>query len=395
MRIDKPYISKIEQNKYNKKRKDIIEKKEKEIKNLDAYYENRLANKKNESELKIVEASDQENEKLLKLSKLTDERIHKLQDHLKDTEKRLNKEQKLIRVNHQNKVDDIKNIYDEKMQSQIQKSEHDAQIINDVTLNSIKDLDFQSQQSIIDHNYKTKLLLREVEDQNNKKIKSKEDEANILKNLKEIEFKRMLANQEMEHKREMSLISNQNKSTRDNKVSLFEKEMEALENHQSSIILQKDLTFKKKFKLLTESHQKILNRMKEKFDQDIKEIIDNQSALKDGLLKKSDDSFYRISKIEPEIAEFDNHYIVTVKIPEHEKDNLRIFSDKRDLKLKVTREFKQNLQEDSQNNSKVARSEVISKTVTLPVPIGKEKISQNYQDGKLIFKVPKDTAYTH
>lgn len=104
----------------------------------------------------------------------------------------------------------------------------------------------------------------------------------------------------------------------------------------------------------------------------------------------SQDSFYNMLTLEPKIKDTEKHYIISLKIPEFEQQDVQISTHKRKIHLNLSRRYNEKVK-DTQNSStyKTKRSEILTKDFEVPSIVENQEIQRKYENGILSFLIKK------
>jgi HSP20 family molecular chaperone IbpA len=141
---------------------------------------------------------------------------------------------------------------------------------------------------------------------------------------------------------------------------------------------------------MEKSHQETLNRLKAKNELDINDLKTSYAKRKDFIELRSKDPFYKMENLKPKIKDKGKEYTVSLEIPEHEARFVNLTGMGKKLRLTTTRNFEGIAKTEEGGLNRSARSEMISQEYHLNSHILPRKITQVYEDGMLIFKVPKN-----
>ena len=160
------------------------------------------------------------------------------------------------------------------------------------------------------------------------------------------------------------------------------------QNFDKNMVSQKSL-FEKKYQDAELTQKEVLDRIQKKFNEDLKSLSESHSQKKSVHQNKLNDSFYRLTNLEPQVTDKEKEYQIALKMPEHEKDNVQLTAQGRHIHLGYTRRFNDSIT--SEDGAKVTsnRSETVSKEFNLQDIVDPRKVVQKYEDGKVIFRIAK------
>ena len=363
--------------------------KEQELENIKDYYKIKVQDTKNEGSQKILSKRDSNQIQLEQIAQNFQEKVETYNENLNETEKRLESEKSKLVGKNQNELKDINNSHKIDI-----KQKHDE--MNDYARN----FDFKAQQDMEKQNH---FAQRAVEKNrlNSKRLMDKNATS----------FDKIIKSREKDHKLFLKKNSDQNKTIQTQAMSEYYsninqmkdqnqrkiKEQEsghktAFENNQKVFQLlmqQKTDNFKKKYTDLIKNQQVVLKRLQNLFKSEINDLNTKHSKFKNNQIMKSNDNFYSLTKLRPYITEHSDSYDVSVKIPDYEKENFNITTDKRDIKLTLTRRYNNQNIDQQGNINKSKRSEVMTKIFKVDDIIDSNKVLQKYENGVLTFRILK------
>ncbi|RLA65862.1 MAG: hypothetical protein DRQ88_04230 [Epsilonproteobacteria bacterium] len=166
--------------------------------------------------------------------------------------------------------------------------------------------------------------------------------------------------------------------------------IEKINQDHNEIMRDREVILKDKINGMERSHQETLYRLKTKNTNDINDLKKSYAREKDNIAIKARDPFYNLTMLNPRIKERKEDYILSLEIPEHEIKFVNLTGKNKKLRLTTSRNFKDLAQTEKGAFNRSARSEMVSQEYMLENHINPRKISQIYEDGMLIFKVPKN-----
>lgn len=317
------------------------------------------------------------------------ERINEIKNNYDKTTERLNDELEIFKHNKSTQLENEKNNFelrfsqnrfrqDKAMESThnqhldaMRKLEDEAQSDKLQTLDSnrkimqtISEAHSNKYYTTKDNNVKEMQFLRDEHIDNYYRVKSEneKDIANLAR-LHGARYENTQKSQQAEYQKLVKNHQGQKKATNEQ----FEKEY-------NNILASNNI----KLGSLDERTKGVVQKLKEKF-------LQNANLI----LEKSKDPFYQFKRVKPLVEDKGDHYVLSVDLPEHEKNNVQISGKKRNLKLTFNRfhevEFK-----DQPNVTNIAKKrESYSTTTAVKDIVDADKIEKYYQNGRLHFTIPK------
>lgn len=195
--------------------------------------------------------------------------------------------------------------------------------------------------------------------------------------------------QRVDHKNSTSkLLMNQRHETESRKV-LHSKSVQTLEDHNKEQVKSKKTAFELKTQRMEKEHLNLLALMKERFSTRLNELKDSFSKKKQMVEDKNTDPFYNVGKITPTLKEAPDSYIVSLKVPEHERENITISPRNRYIKITYHRKHSDRVEEQDGSSHTSKRSELMTKQFPTEAILNPKGVTQKYEDGVLKFKVLK------
>lgn len=221
------------------------------------------------------------------------------------------------------------------------------------------------------------------------RVKDKQDVHKEMLRRNDVQHASNIARQRLEHRDGTTkLLLEQRHETEGRKV-IHGKELAQLEDHHKEQISSKQRAFELKTERMNEEHLTVLGLMKERFENRLNALKDAFSKKKTMIESKNQDEFYNVGKINPVIQETPDAYIVSMKVPEHEMENITISPRNRYIKVTYHRRHAANVEELDGSRHTSKRSELMTKTMPVKDIMDPNGVTQKYEDGTLIFKAKK------
>jgi len=148
--------------------------------------------------------------------------------------------------------------------------------------------------------------------------------------------------------------------------------------------------FEKKYAdLLTRQKTDLLN-MNNYFQQEFQKVQAGFNSQKAFYSKRAEDPFYRTVTMKSQVVDHPKKYEVKVPIPEHEKNNVQVSANKRDIKLTINRRYEGELENaEDQTLSSAQKYEVITKRFPVAEIVDPNGVEKSYKDGAVHFFLKK------
>ncbi len=345
-----------------------------------------------EEEIKEVQLREKIDERLLKAIGEENKRLRASRENFEQFKNRLNEEQARLKKLHRNQTNDLKLVHEGQFQ--------DLQIDSEKRLAKIQE------------NAENKSLLAKKNarrDISNLKLSQAEENYEVkrggevrlarqaklyetLRKSQQKQFERELASEFNDQKKELDNLKRLNTEALAEEKNIHEElKKKNAEAHQNMIKDRADVV-SKKHETLIARHQQYAERIKETLEKELAKVIASFAEQKKAIESKGEDPFYRISKLDIKIDEAPDHYIFSLPLPEHEKENVSLDVQKRDVKIALTRRYNERIENQKEGKHEVnesGRSELFKKSFQVGNILDSSKISRRYENGILSFKVIK------
>ncbi len=124
-----------------------------------------------------------------------------------------------------------------------------------------------------------------------------------------------------------------------------------------------------------------LTKTLEKEKREIMNDIGKYSAQKE-------DPFYRFNQARARVSETERHYIISADVPEHEKDNVKLYVRDDKAVISGARRFKDQIDEPNGRIS-TANYQTFRQEIPLERPVHEKLVERNWENGVLTLKIPK------
>lgn len=245
-------------------------------------------------------------------------------------------------------------------------------------------------------NEATVLRAQSIENQNNLQttadLKLKRDAASLeeQRTIKKNTHLRDMALEQRAHQDKLRVLNRQTDHEMRDKQLLHQKQLAQEDANFTATLTGQRQAFEQKYQSMMENHQKVLNRLQSQMDIELKTLSKENSSLKSDYQSKVNDPFYRQDTLSPTLLDQKDHYLVSLKIPEYESDDVHVNANKRTIEINLVRSYKGNHHDpESGSTNRTSRSESFSKSLKVADILDGRGITQSYHDGMLHFKIPK------
>lgn len=373
----------------NKSIEKKIESKEKEIQNLDALYDKKIAMARLEGEDQFIQSLDRNNQRMVSESGVFEDKIKGYQDKLKKVQDTVAREELSLKTSEKQKLSELKTQLEENFQEQYSTTQMNQQEIADSTQASVKEIATRSkaEKLLLEGNaqYEINALSSEF---NTKAANNERDFRSKLDN--DIRLHTAEINTQQEQlKKLMTLDAEKNKRLSSELNRVNKEQLNYQETHQKDMLSQRDKDFKVRYENMVKEHDTILKNLSAKFEEDARKITASTSTDKKILGGRSEDPFYRVDKLNPKIVEDLKTVTVAVPVAEYEKENVHLSAQGRSIKITLSRKYTDSLNAEDGSVNRSTRSELFSKELATTDLLSPKNITQSYEDGVLTFKIHK------
>lgn len=364
-------------------------KKETEIANLKKIYEKKIEATKTEGQDRYINSIQKNDDLLVGASKDFEEKLNNYKENLLKTQKDIAKEENNLKNDHLQKMESFKDQYQSNIHDQYQTASENQKFVQQQTQNSLY--------SITDN---ARALKNHLENSAGREINALSADYNRKGISTEREYRAALENdlrthqadinlQRTELKKVMSKNTEQNKRLETEKIKVQTAELNYLDNHQKDILSQKQNDFKVRYENLVKEHDTLLTELKTHFEADVKKLALQFAGKKRVIANKGDDQFYRVETLHPTINENEKDYMVSLTVPEHEKEHVHLSVNGRGVKMTLTRKFTDSIEDQEGALNKSTRNELFSKEFSSKDILNPKLVTQKYENGVLTYKVQK------
>tara|TARA_R110002072_G_scaffold276051_1_gene437595 strand:- start:355295 stop:356473 length:1179 start_codon:yes stop_codon:yes gene_type:complete len=381
---NKEYLEKL-----NKRQKSEIISREGEIENVKKLYDQKIAEEKIHGQLKIHETLDRNQKQIIEATEGKQERLDRMKQNLADTKKRLSKESEVLKAANNEKLENNKIVYTDKFQEQYDKAAEESKAINFKTNQTLKEMDSNTKAQLREKSYETKLLVNQADAQSKMAIENaSEGNSRDVERIKR-EHAYNLRRTEKENQKNIKEINDKNLIESGERTRIHKDQTVTAEAHHQEKIKATEKAFQDKYRNLTKNHSVVIQRLKDRFAQEIKSLVVGHTKEKSLKQTKKADDFYHTEKLNPTIKEGLDHYIISVPVAEHEKENFILSADKRTIKLSFARKFDERVENEKDEVFNTRRSETLKKEFLVKDILDSRKIEEMYSDGILSYKIKK------
>ncbi len=204
-----------------------------------------------------------------------------------------------------------------------------------------------------------------------------------------IQYAKMKAVEKNRHESTLQKLKNKHKIRENQEVSSHQNKIKIKRDHNSHILKMEAQSYQSKLNKLKTTQEALLSHVKTRNRQELEVLINGHKDLKKTIKEKDGDPFYNVAMIHPEVKEMPHFVKISIRIPEFEKENIHISTDKRQVRIHISRRFQSRLESKDGSLNKSSRSETYTKELHVRDILDPTQITQKYAQGVLTFKIAK------
>lgn len=363
--------------------------KEDELNSLNQVYEKKIEGAKTQGEENYTNALSRNDDLLLSASKDYENKLNDYKEKLSKTQNSLMQEELTIKNDQLQKIENSKEQHANNLHEQFRNAKAFQEEINGQMKNSVETI---TDKSLVEK--------RHIETKAKSQVNALANEYNSKGAAEEREYRSKLNNnvrihqedvnlQQTELKKEAAISSEKNKRLTSEKLNIQKEELNYLDNHQRDILTQKQSDFKIRYQNLVKEHNDLISELKTHFETDVKKMVEQTSSQKRIIANKSEDSFYRVDTLSPKISENEKEYMVSLTVPEHEKENVHLSVHGRNVKMTLTRRFSETYEEIDGSSNRSTKNELFSREFPCKDILNPKLVDQKYENGVLTYRIQK------
>lgn len=373
--------------KINKKLKNEIKSRQKELEKVQDYYAVRTEDQRTQNNIKLNDLKSVNSQELAAELERKNAKLDEIKGNLEAHRKILDNEKEILQNVHTERMQDIRNNQENQLQNTLMKAFDKQRELTDKVYNDTANLNLESDNIIQNHTLKMQNKIERNADEQDLKLRKQQQIFEINNATKDQEFRRLQTQQELEHRNGMEDLLKKQQVEQIARENIYKGQMTRMKSHHSQMMKQTDQSYKIALTNLIKNHQSAIDTMKTNFKKHMTNLKNELSQKKEAFLNKSQDDFYQISKIEPNWTRDKDFYYFSLEIPEHEKEFVKLQAYDRDVKISLSRNFSNSTQDASGASHKNARTEVLTQEFQIPDLVDGNQVTRNYTDNTLTFRV--------
>lgn len=376
-------------NKLDQELKRKIIQKEAEIKRVDNLYDKKIDDEYKTGEESYINQINLNKERLNSANHEMEQRLKDYSDHLSQTKMDLDRQIKNLEEDNQVKNHELKSQF-----------ENNYIEINENARNQEINLSERSKNSMRNIDGKSKDEISKLEDQSRRRIESLNTSYNQKSVDLERDFRTKLAMDIRDHQAELikskdefkknaEITTEKNKRLESEKLRVQADELKYLDDYHKNLMEQKNKDFKIRFENLSKGHEATLKNIKTKLDEEVYKLQLSTSKDKKLIQDKKEDSFYNIEKLNPRVSDIGNSYVIELEVTPHEKENVHLVANGRNLKLTLNRRFNETIVDENGVIDQSSRNQLYSKEMKVADLLNPKKVESSYENNILKLKIAK------
>ena len=153
-----------------------------------------------------------------------------------------------------------------------------------------------------------------------------------------------------------------------------------------------DQTFKQQFEHTLAEHQEVLGRLNRRAGEDLQKLKEEYQTKLEAYSERSKDPFYRTMDAGMNLRENDDAYVLTAKIPEHERKGVSIAMRGNEIVLSGYRRNEERLKKEGGGQQETHSFQSFSESFQLAHPVDANRIARTFDGDELIVLIPKSGA---
>lgn len=364
-------------------------KREKNLKNLNYLYGKKIKDIKYEGNRQIEKHQIAQREKVVKELSEENKRWDHVQNRLAQKKGQWERELNFLEAKQAGEVDYLKEKHLDKLDMEVYDHNKTLDNFDDKASQAMLDLKEEHRQLIakekMDSRFKIGSLKRQDERLEDQAIRN----YSSFNQRQQRDLDKALKEKKIKYKETIRDMENKNYEQINTRQKLQKKNLDKINDVHNEILREREEILTTKINEIEQDHQSTLDRLKIKNAKEINDLKRSYTKRKDYISTRASDPFYNLSKLSPKIRERNEEYTLSLNIPEHESRFVNLTGRNKKLRLTTTRNFEDLAKTEEGGINRSSRSEMISQEFLLDTFINPRKITQVYEDGQLVFKIPK------
>ena len=186
----------------------------------------------------------------------------------------------------------------------------------------------------------------------------------------------------------MEKLKNSHDSQMKDNEEIFKRQAELNKNsYRLSLLEQRKQyqdAFQKNMKMFEQQVANQREQLRTSLAKEKREVLEDVGKYN----SKNGDPFYRVADPRAELSGTNDHYILSARIPEHEKDNVKVVVHENSVVVHGDRHFEDQVEE-SDNKVATHNYQTFRQEIALEHPVHEKYVQKSYDNGVLTIKIPK------
>lgn len=327
--------------------------------------------------------------KLLESINEREAKLSSQQEMLQKTTALLDKSKQEIAHSKLSEIEELKLHHQDRYAQQFQQTQEMLENLNEKSRSSVVSLNNETEDTLQKITHDNKARIDHLAKSGELRTQNKSQEFSRLQAYQDMEFSKLMRQKEFEHDKDINELERSFLIDKEGRIQSFAQQKQVKTVEQQETLKQLDKSFHEKYQAMVNSHNAVMTHLRERFDQELNAAAQELSQTKATIAERENDSFYSIEKLNPTLTADEKAYHISLQVPEHERDQVNLSADGRQLRLSISRRFEQRLEGPEGEVNKTARTEHHTKSFNVPEIVDQRQISQTYQDGILSYKIMK------
>ncbi len=173
--------------------------------------------------------------------------------------------------------------------------------------------------------------------------------------------------------------------------AIHDAEMERIADKNKADLKMAGERYAKKANQMSSQQAQVLSQLDHSLKTGINDLKNHYSTIKENFLKKSEDIFYRPAIMDIDVKDRGKFYALKLFVPPHEKDSVQISGNVRNVRISMSRNFREEVLDDDKSVNRSNRHETFVKEINVDDIINDNLITKNYdpETQLLTFHIPK------
>lgn len=375
--------------KYKLEEKELIKKKEADLEALkELFKKEKLETQKSQADTIGELRTKGQIEKLDTIEDLENQ-LKATRNQISATQQKLVKNSQLEQQTFENNLDNLRHLHADKISNIAQKNRFELEDLNNEADRKTQDITSQLNTNIFLANQQAAQKVGDIKITQDNLLSSKQRDFELAINQKQNQFLEAMASQDIEHE---NLVKEKEKKHKDHLKELdkkFQSEVNFWRAKYRDALIQAKERFDAQLQAKTKAHTDSLSTLKTLSEKEINDVKLSNQKTKGVINNKQNDKFYHMIELKPTIKQNEKDYSISLPVPEHERDQVKLNVYRRELTLHLARKFEGKTNAPDGSSFKTNRAETISKKFNVPHILNPEGVKSKYEDGVLTFVVSK------